>query len=156
MCCSDHFNKNSWCHCPEWIVQDPTDDKSTLVQVMAWCLQATSHYLNQCWLRSMMPYSIIRSQWVKQTINTNIISERSVPSRVDIHQLKSERCELLILFELSLMQQGHNFVEHISWKTMRQPFWLFHRKILIMIHKKKHSVTVDTWPSTFSVDYSRQ
>ena len=25
------------------------DDKSTLVQVMAWCRQATSHYLNQCW-----------------------------------------------------------------------------------------------------------
>ena len=26
-----------------------TDDKSTLVQVMAWCRQATSHYLSQCW-----------------------------------------------------------------------------------------------------------
>ena len=24
-------------------------DKSTLVQVMAWCRQATSHYLSQCW-----------------------------------------------------------------------------------------------------------
>ena len=29
--------------------QDLTDDKSTLVQVMAWCHQAASHYLNQCW-----------------------------------------------------------------------------------------------------------
>ena len=28
-----------------------TDDKSTLVQVMAWCWQATSHYLSQCWPR---------------------------------------------------------------------------------------------------------
>ena len=26
--------------------QDFTDDKSTLVQVMAWCRQAASHYLN--------------------------------------------------------------------------------------------------------------
>ena len=25
------------------------DDKSTVVQVMAWCHQAPSHYLNQCW-----------------------------------------------------------------------------------------------------------
>ena len=25
-----------------------TDNKSTLVQVMAWCHQAASHYLNQC------------------------------------------------------------------------------------------------------------
>ena len=27
-----------------WMPQDLTDDKSTLVQVMAWCRQATSHY----------------------------------------------------------------------------------------------------------------
>ena len=35
-----------------WIPHDLTDDKSTLVQVMAWCRQATSHYLSQCWLSS--------------------------------------------------------------------------------------------------------
>ena len=43
-----------------WMPQD----KSTLVQVMAWCRQATSHYLNQCWLRSMSPNGVIRPQWV--------------------------------------------------------------------------------------------
>ena len=32
--------------------RDLTDDKSTLVQVMAWCCQATSHYLSQCWPNS--------------------------------------------------------------------------------------------------------
>ena len=42
-----------------------TDDKSTLVQVMAWCHQATSHYLSQCWPRSLSPYGITRPQWVK-------------------------------------------------------------------------------------------
>ena len=31
-----------------WMPQDLTDDKSTLVQVMALCRQATGHYLNQC------------------------------------------------------------------------------------------------------------
>ena len=45
--------------------QDLTDDKSTLVQVMAWCRQATSHYLSQCWPRSMSPNGITRLQWVK-------------------------------------------------------------------------------------------
>ena len=44
--------------------QDFTDVKSTLVQVMAWCRQATSHYLNQCWPRSSMPYGVTRPQWV--------------------------------------------------------------------------------------------
>ena len=36
-----------------WAPQDLTDDNSTLVQVMAWCHQATSHYLNQCWPSSL-------------------------------------------------------------------------------------------------------
>ena len=50
-----------------WMSQDLTDDKSTLVQVMAWCRQATSHYLGQCWPRSMSPYGVTRSQWVNTT-----------------------------------------------------------------------------------------
>ena len=41
---------------------DFTDDKSTLVQVMAWCCQAASHYLSQCWLRSMSPCDVTRPQ----------------------------------------------------------------------------------------------
>ena len=51
-----------------WMPQDLTDDinhdKSTLVQVMAWCHQAASHYLNQCWTRAPMPYGVTRPQWV--------------------------------------------------------------------------------------------
>ena len=35
-----------------WTTRDLSDAKSTLVQVMAWCRQVTSHYLNQCWPRS--------------------------------------------------------------------------------------------------------
>ena len=48
-----------------WMPWDLTDDKSTLVQVMAWCLQATSHYLSQCWPSSMSPYGFTRPQWVQ-------------------------------------------------------------------------------------------
>ena len=47
-----------------WMSLDLIDDKSTLVQVMAWCRQATSHYLSQCWPRSMSPYGVTRPQWV--------------------------------------------------------------------------------------------
>ena len=61
-----------------WMPQDLTDDKSTLAQVMAWCRQATSHYLSQCWLSSSSPYGVARPQWVKtnrtdlnfQSVNT--------------------------------------------------------------------------------------
>ena len=44
---------------------DLTDDKSTLVEVMPWCHQATSHYLGQCWPSFMSPYGVTRPQWVK-------------------------------------------------------------------------------------------
>ena len=47
-----------------WMSLDFTDDQSTLVQVMAWCRQATSHYLSQCWPRSLSPYDVTRPQWV--------------------------------------------------------------------------------------------
>ena len=44
---------------------DLTDDQSTMVQVIAWCRQATNHYLSQCWPRSLSPCGVIRPQWVK-------------------------------------------------------------------------------------------
>ena len=45
-----------------WMSLDLTDDKSTLVQVMAWCRPATSHYLSQCWPRFLLPYGVTRPQ----------------------------------------------------------------------------------------------
>ena len=51
---------------------DLTDDKSTLVQVMACCRQATSHYLSQCWPRFMSPYGVTRPQRVKKTSQLHI------------------------------------------------------------------------------------
>ena len=45
---------------------DFIDDQSTLVQVMAWCRQATSHYLSQCWPRFKSQYGVTRPQWVNQ------------------------------------------------------------------------------------------
>ena len=56
------------CHACEisliWMSLDFIDGQSTLVQVMAWCRQATSHYLSQCWPSSLSPIDITRPQWV--------------------------------------------------------------------------------------------
>ena len=46
------------------IEQDTFEYKSTLVQVMAWCRQATRHYLAECRPRFLSPYSTTRPQWV--------------------------------------------------------------------------------------------
>ena len=78
-----------------WMPLDLTGDKSTLVQVMAWCRhrrnqaitwtnvdlssvrrQATSHYLSQCWLRSMWPNGV--TQWV----NAHVYDTRNGKKRI--------------------------------------------------------------------------
>ena len=41
------------------------NDKSKLVQVMAWCRPATSHDLSQCWARPVSPSGVTRPQLFK-------------------------------------------------------------------------------------------
>ena len=48
-------------------LRNPIDDKSTLVEVMAWCYQANSRYLSHFWLRSRFPYGITKQQWFNFT-----------------------------------------------------------------------------------------
>ena len=48
-----------------WMPQNFTDEKSTLVQVMAWTCRATSHYLSQCGPSSLSQYGTTRPQWLK-------------------------------------------------------------------------------------------
>ena len=52
-----------------WMPRDLTNDKSTLVQVMACCHQATGHYLSQCWPSFILPYDVTRPQWVKKCMH---------------------------------------------------------------------------------------
>ena len=47
-----------------WVSLDHTDEKSTLVEVMEWCHQATSHDVSQCWPRSMSLYGFNRTPYV--------------------------------------------------------------------------------------------
>ena len=60
-----------------WISFSLTDDKSALI--MAWCRQATSHYLSQCWPGSMSPYDVTRPQWVESTL-VQVMPNGIVPS----------------------------------------------------------------------------
>ena len=51
-----------------WTPQVLTDEKSTLVQTMAWCRQAISHKLSQCWPSFLSPYGVTRPQWVNSLL----------------------------------------------------------------------------------------
>ena len=60
------IRKVVWTHeiALRWMLKNLTNDISTLVQVMAWCRQAPSYCLSQCWPWSMSLYDITRPQWV--------------------------------------------------------------------------------------------
>ena len=52
--------------------EELADNKSTLVQVMAWCHQATSHYLSQCWPRSTSSYNFDNDISFQHTMLLNV------------------------------------------------------------------------------------
>ena len=49
-----------------WMPLNLIKRKSTYVKIMTVFRQATSHYLSQCWPKSMSPYGITRPQWVNE------------------------------------------------------------------------------------------
>ena len=52
-----------------WSPQNTFDDMSTLAQVMAWCRQAPSHYLSQCWPRpTSLDEVLLDATWRQQAI----------------------------------------------------------------------------------------
>ena len=60
-------NENDWMSIKislKFIHEGPIDNKSVLVQVMAWRRQATSHYLNQCWPSFLTHICGTRGRWV--------------------------------------------------------------------------------------------
>ena len=94
----------------KWMPQD-LSDKSTLVQVMTWCHQATSHYLSQYWLRSMSPYSVTRPQWV------NTIRARPKWLIFFIRQNFTSISSALNIYWIIMLTGSSDF--NISWMSMK-------------------------------------
>ena len=76
-----------------WMPLDLTDDKSILVQVMAWCRQATSHYLSQCWPRFISPYGVTRPQWVNNIVWSTRSSSKSLTSMMTSSPGNADICD---------------------------------------------------------------
>ena len=67
-----------------WMSPEPTDGESTMFHVMAWCRQAPSHYLKQCWLRSLSPYGVTKPRWAKLRFY-----EISFAINISLHSLRN-------------------------------------------------------------------
>ena len=47
---------------PRWMLRP--NEKSAIIQIMAWYLEKTNHYLSRCWPRSMSLHVITMTKWV--------------------------------------------------------------------------------------------
>ena len=95
---------------------DLADDKSTLVQVMAWCRQATSLYLSQCWPRSMTPCGATRPHWANWSQHFVIIWVlRMFPSTVTIsfNNIITILITLLLVSRRNMISDGLMF--RVPW-----------------------------------------
>ena len=112
-----------------WKPQDLTDDKSSLVQLMAWYRQATSHYLNQSWPSSLSPYGVTRPQWVYETITRFIVRCRHISKFWNLGLTLSGRSEFSLrdVFLLICYQRTSEFskkicflhlITHICWGSI--------------------------------------
>ena len=64
------------CH-KQGVLSQKQDEKSSLVQIMAWCRQATSQFLNQCWPSSMLPYGVTRPQSFNKSMEPRVKENES-------------------------------------------------------------------------------
>ena len=113
--------------CEDWVPQNPFDDKSTMVQVMAWCLQATSHCLSPCWAISMSSCDVNRPQWFNKTFNWFCNSPFSV------HALWSQRgiCNHWVLLQLKRNKQNMQPFSNFKRQEIRLARYFY--KILLQI-----------------------
>ena len=89
-----------------------------LVQVMAWCRQATSHYLSQCWPRSMSPYGTTRPQWVN-----SLASERCGSNfKSKILKLITQTSNAITQCEIALSWMPHNLINE-KFKLVQVMAW---------------------------------
>ena len=68
---------------------------------MDWHHHATSHYLSQCWPKSMRPYGITKTQWVKSDMTKDGKHKGIFVSTKNFNK-KFQRDEILLL-------HGHSF-----------------------------------------------
>ena len=87
-------------------------DESTLVQVMAWCQQATCLYLSQCWPSSWSPYGVTRPQWVKTS--SKKIGKKTFCDLTIFWTLRNPKKKPT---EQSLISIGLNISDHVKFIT---------------------------------------
>ena len=111
--------------------QDLTDGKLTLIQVIAWCNEATRLYLGQCWQRSMLQNGInLDWQWVNslapgrcQIDFENIISKVIIPCTRN--NTWGSHCEIAFRpMSQNLTDDKSKSVQVMAWWHLATSHWM--------------------------------
>ena len=91
---------------------------------MAWCCQATSHYMSQCWPTFMMPYSKLLSNCAHATtalqyVICNIL-QRSDHLNLDKHEI---RFTLNLNYNGNMSVKGLVIYKTLLWFMMSKSCW---------------------------------
>ena len=110
------------------VPQNPIDVKSTLLQVMAWCHQAPSHNLSQCWPRRVGGWV---GGWVSEWVSERASEVRVVHiSCVIIAYIRKATWKSKIKNKLTFNVPGPSYLSHdidfIEWvglcRNLRKDF----------------------------------
>ena len=109
---------------------DLTDYESTLVQVMAWCRQATSHYLSQGWPRSVSPYDVTRAQWVNIALGSDV--EKNHANAL----IYASRAHMFFFSALNIASAFLCFWQPCIWfpLTLNFAYWHYSQMHKIVLH----------------------
>ena len=80
---------------------------------MAWCRQATSHYLSQCWPISLSPYDVTRPQWA------NIIAKKTFSSM----NIRFERNAFFFQRRIFISTEILLNIQHLISHGLRLKWW---------------------------------
>ena len=95
------------------------NDRLTVVQIMAWCFQAPSHYPNQCWPSSLMTYGITRPQWVDNKLLPHFITKAKYTDHSENNltcegSVKDHLVHIQIIWIVSTVSE---LIQAITWTT---------------------------------------
>ena len=95
------------------------EDESTL----NWCPSGTSHYQNQCWLRSMLPCAVSRPQWVNTAWAIYQYKDSIVQVWVSIIKKRQSWDHLIFIMWVPILVRWYLHIETAHWSFITPLKW---------------------------------
>ena len=107
---------------------------------MAWCRQATSHYMSQCLPRSLVPYGVTRPQWVNLDIANYLLhvvwicpGNGLVPIRQQAFNRTHDDKDKMFKTWLHCINSNWKYAEYCNKKCTQVVWLIFYMKQLIFL-----------------------